>query len=168
MERDVGPGRVSAHSHAKASPVQPTTSEVCMLPRDSGPSPWSAALCGSASSPTCLSYEEQLTHTPCREHSSAFTARPPPALLCHLTGSWVGPVLTGETPCCPGVHWPAPYSSRGPSGQWNPGRLKEVPHSPWIPRPQRRLGVTGRHLASCQERSWGVSRSCLTFECPTR
>lgn len=44
MEHGVGTGRVSARSRAEASPVQPTTSEVCVLPRDSGLSPWRPAL----------------------------------------------------------------------------------------------------------------------------
>lgn len=141
-ERGVGTGHGSARSRARASPVQPTTAEVCGLPRGSGLSLWSAALCGSVSSLTC----RMRSSSPARRvgNTQAHSQMaPPPALLCHLTGSWVGPVLTGETPCRPGVHWPAPYSPRGPSGKWNPGRPKEVPHSPWILRPQRRLGVTG-------------------------
>lgn len=53
MERGVGTGHGSARSRARASPVQPATAEVCGLPRGSGLSLWSAALCRSVSSLTC-------------------------------------------------------------------------------------------------------------------
>lgn len=53
MERSVGTGHGSARSRARASPVQPATAEVCGLPRGSGLSLWSAALCRSVSSLTC-------------------------------------------------------------------------------------------------------------------